>query len=104
MDEDTLRMNTLKMGLESEDTGQLPSYTNHKDFGKLVFSSRANMCYICSKGIINYINPVGAQLLQGKDAYEFIGQELAGLVNLSFGEMIALRLRISSLKKKRAFP
>ena len=34
MDEDTLRMNTLKMGLESEDTGQLPSYTNHKDFGK----------------------------------------------------------------------
>jgi hypothetical protein len=55
-------------------------------------------------GIINYINPVGAHLLQVNDAYEFIGQELAVFVNLSFGEMIALRLRISSLKKKRAFP
>ena len=29
-----LKYEYAKMGLESEDTGQLPSYTNHKDFGK----------------------------------------------------------------------
>jgi hypothetical protein len=49
------------------------------------------MCCICSKGIINYINPVGAHLLQRNDAYEFIGQELAVFVNLSFGELKALK-------------
>jgi hypothetical protein len=49
------------------------------------------MCCICSKGIINYINPVGANLLQGNDAYEFICQELAVFVNLSIGELKALK-------------
>lgn len=49
------------------------------------------MCCICSKGIIYYINPVGAHLLQGNNAYEFIYQELAVFVNLSFGELKALK-------------
>ena len=80
---------------QSSPSGQnlkLPDYTTHDEFTQWILNSRANLCCLCCDSKIDYINPVGIQLLQGTEPSQFIGQKLEIFVDPAFGEMISLGL------------